>query len=139
LRPNFRQKQRQTSGGHSALRAQKQTHIEQKAIINLVSARQRCAPDRFDMENAMDTPEIKTIFDGTDWELAPLEISHIEKLYPNQLAYHESSSTLALIVTRSFSGEDFALSEAGQLFIEAALEKGQRKDGKAVKAAWVVC
>jgi hypothetical protein len=43
-----------------------------------------------------------------------------------------------LIVKRSITGEDFALSEAGLLFLEAALEKGERKNGKPVEAAWIV-
>ena len=46
------------------------------------------------------------------------------------LAYCEASATLALIVKRSANGQDFALSEAGLLYIEAALNKGALKDGK---------
>ena len=54
------------------------------------------------------------------------------------LAYCEASATLALIVKRSANGQDFTLSEAGLLYIEAALNKGALKDGKPVRAAFVV-
>ena len=75
--------------------------------------------------------DVKTIFDPTsEWEQARLEVSHHERFYPNSLAYNESSGTMALIVTRSFSGDDFALSEAALLFLEAALEKASEKTTK---------
>lgn len=43
-----------------------------------------------------------------------------------------------MIVKRSTTGDDFALSEAGLEYLLATLDKGARKDGKVVRQAFVV-
>jgi hypothetical protein len=85
-------------------------------------------------------PDLTGIFDTTsDWEHASVEDCKQGKLFPNMLAYHESTKTLCVIVKRSTTGTDFALSEAGLNYLLTAVEKGAaRKDGKPVKHALVV-
>jgi hypothetical protein len=79
------------------------------------------------------------IFDGDDgWFFPSAELCKRESLAPNILAFCEATATLALVVKRSFTGQDFALSEAGLCYIEATLHKGALKDGKPVHAAFVV-
>jgi hypothetical protein len=67
---------------------------------------------------------------NSDWEHASIEDCKHGKLFPNMLAYHEPTKTLCVIVKRSMTGTDFALSEAGLNYLLTALEKGAaRKDG----------
>jgi hypothetical protein len=87
-------------------------------------------------------PDLTGIFDaspGSSWEHASIEDCKRGKLFPNMLAYHEISATLALIVKHSTTGTDFALSQAGLNYLLTALEKGAaRKDGKPVRHALVI-
>jgi hypothetical protein len=84
-------------------------------------------------------PDLTEIFDTNSWEHAPIEECKRGRIYPNQLAYQEPTATLALIVKRSNSGNDFALSQVGLDYLLNALEKGEaRKDNKPVKHALVV-
>ena len=76
--------------------------------------------------------------ENSGWTWAPIETCKRLKLFPNRLAFHETTATLALIVKRSMSGDDFALSEAGLSYLLAALKNGARKDGKALRHALVV-
>ena len=81
-------------------------------------------------------PDPTKIFDAdSDWEFASVETCRRGRVFPNMLAYHEASATLALIVKRSKTGTDFALSEAGLNYLLAALDKGERRDGKPVRHA----
>jgi hypothetical protein len=92
----------------------------------------------------MDTQQIPnpvvSIFDGegSGWFFPSAELCKRENVSPNLLAYCEAGATLALVVKRSFSGQDFALSEAGLIYLETTLAKGTLKDGKPVRAAYVV-
>lgn len=82
---------------------------------------------------------VEGIFNGEDgWFFPSAELCKREGLAPNMLAFCEAGATLALVVKRSFTGQDFALSEAGLCYIEAMLNKGSLKDGKPVRAALVV-
>jgi hypothetical protein len=76
--------------------------------------------------------------DSADWEWAPTNICQREGLHPNLLAYSASRAAICLIVRRSPSGDDFAVSEAGLRYLEAALEDGARGDGKTVLHGLVV-
>jgi len=85
-----------------------------------------------------ETP-VAGIFDhGSGWFFPSAGLCKRESLAPNILAFCEATATLALVVKRSFAGVDFALSEAGLCYIEAMLHKGALKDGKPVRAAFVV-
>jgi hypothetical protein len=83
---------------------------------------------------------VAAIFDGEDsgWFFPSAGVCKRESLAPNMLAFCEATATLALVVKRSFAGVDFALSEAGLCYIEAMLHKGALKDGRPVRAAFVV-
>jgi hypothetical protein len=84
-------------------------------------------------------PDLTSIFDETsDWIFASIETCKREKLFPNMLAYCENQATLALIVKRSATGQDFALNEAGLNYLLAALDNGGLKDGSPVRHAFVV-
>jgi hypothetical protein len=91
-------------------------------------------------EATFETNPVAGIFDeGSDWIFPSQELCQRSKIFPNLLAYSESRATLVVIVKRSMRGEDFALSEAGLLYVEAALDKGALKNGsKPVRAAFVV-
>ena len=53
---------------------------------------------------------VQATFDSTSWDYAPHSVLQRERIFPNTLAYNESSATLCVIVKRS-SGGDFALSQ----------------------------
>jgi hypothetical protein len=87
----------------------------------------------------MTTNDIDDLFDqGTDWEFAAPEVGHFEGFHPNILAYREATATVGLICKRSTAGGDCSVSEAGLVLIEAMQNRGARKDGKAVRSAFVV-
>jgi hypothetical protein len=111
-----------------------------RADINSIPVNAPCVDGNACVKVISMSPDLTNLFNSDDsgWEFAPTEICQHEKLWPNTLAYHESSTTLVLIVKRSTTGEDFALSVAGLQFLLDALKKGERKDGKVVKAAFVV-
>lgn len=69
---------------------------------------------------------IKGIFDDNNsgWQYASKEECKRGKFWPNTLAYCRDTETLVLIVKRSMAGEDYAMSQAGLLYLEAALERG---------------
>jgi hypothetical protein len=92
------------------------------------------------LDSQLVEPDLTEIFDAnSNWEHASVEACKQGKLYPNMLAYHEPTEMLCLIVKRSTTGSDFALSQAGLNYLLSALEKGAaRKDGKPVKHALVV-
>jgi hypothetical protein len=79
-----------------------------------------------------------SVTDLSDWKFASTDVCKRENIFPNQLAYCEDTATLAVVVRRSPSSRDFALGEGGLKFISAALEKGERKDGKPVFRALVI-
>ena len=79
------------------------------------------------------------IFDDEGgWFFPSAELCKRESIAPNALAFCEARATLALIVKKSVSGQDYALGETGLVFIEAMLAKGTLMDGKPVRAAFVV-
>jgi hypothetical protein len=85
------------------------------------------------------TNPVASIFDDNgDWFFPSPALCKRENVYPNLLAYGKSRATLVVIVKRSKTGTDFALSEAGLLYLEATLDKGTLKDGTPVRAAFVV-
>jgi hypothetical protein len=91
------------------------------------------------MEATLDTNPVAGIFDNDgDWFFPSTELCKRENISPNMLAFCETSATLVLVVKRSFTGQDFALSEAGLIYLETTLAKGALKDGKPVRAAYVV-
>jgi hypothetical protein len=75
---------------------------------------------------------------NAEWEFATMAQLQDGNIWPNMLAYHESSATIALIVKRSPKGGDFALGKAGHDCIEAALESGHRLDGRPIRQAFIV-
>jgi hypothetical protein len=84
-------------------------------------------------------PDLSCLFEeNSGWIFAPIETCKRRKLFPNMLAHCETSAALALIVERSTTGKDFALSETGLNYLITALDKGALKDGKAVLHAFVV-
>lgn len=86
-----------------------------------------------------ETNPVAGIFDeGSDWYYPSPVKCRLENISPNILAFCKARATLALIIKRSAKGQDFALSEAGLLYLEAALDKGTLKDGTPVRAAFVV-
>lgn len=91
-------------------------------------------------EATLETNPVASIFDGegSGWFFPSAGWCKRENIGPNMVAFCETSATLALVVKRSFSGQDFALSEAGLCYIEATLVKGALKDSKPVRAAFVV-
>jgi hypothetical protein len=90
-------------------------------------------------EATLETNPVAGIFDGgSDWVFPSPALCKRENISPNMLAFCKARATLALIVKRSATGQDFALSEAGLLYIEATLDKGALKDGTPVRAAFVV-
>ena len=79
------------------------------------------------------------IFDeNSGWFFPSPALCKRENISPNMLAFRETTATLCLIAKRSINGHDFALSEAGLLYLEATLDKGALKDGRPVHAAFVV-
>jgi hypothetical protein len=93
------------------------------------------------IEVNLETNPVAGIFDdekNSDWIFPSPALCKRENIYPNLLAYSKSLATLVVIVKRSATGQDFALSEAGLLYIEATLAKGALKDGTPVCAAFVV-
>jgi hypothetical protein len=85
------------------------------------------------------TNPVASIFDhGDDWHFPSEELCRREKLWPNLLAFNKTNATLALVVKRSFRGTDFALSEAGLLYLESTLAKGTLQDDSPIRAAFVV-
>jgi hypothetical protein len=84
------------------------------------------------------TPDVLGVFDTTHWEHASDVTCKREQILPNRLAYSETSGTLALIVKRSRTGNDFALSKAGLDYLLSASEKGRRKDGKPIRHTIIV-
>jgi hypothetical protein len=80
------------------------------------------------------------IFDNEDgvWYYPTPALCRRENIAPNILAFCKARATLALVVKRSATGQDFALSEAGLLYLEATIDKGELKDGTPVRAAFVV-
>ncbi len=87
-----------------------------------------------------ETNPVAGIFDNLDsvWYYPSPELCKRENISPNMLAFCKARATLALIVKRSATGQDFALSEAGLLYLETVLAKGSLKDGTPVSAAFVV-
>ena len=85
------------------------------------------------------TNPVADIFDNdSDWFLPSPALCKRENIYPNLLAYSKGQATLVLILKRAKSGSDFALSQAGLLYLEAMLETGTLKDDSPVRAAFVV-
>jgi hypothetical protein len=90
------------------------------------------------------TVKTEDLFDDlTLWSFAPIEACQREKIVPNELAYREDRSALALFVKRGRSGSyggpgGFALMEGGLNYLIDAMEKGQTNKGKLVAEAWVV-
>jgi hypothetical protein len=90
-------------------------------------------------EATLETNPVAGIFDNDGgWFFPSTALCKRENISPNLLAYCEAGATLALVVKRSFTGQDFALSEAGLIYLETMLAKGTLKDGKPVRAALVV-
>jgi hypothetical protein len=84
-------------------------------------------------------PDFIGIFeDNSEWTFASPGICKTKNVFPNMLAFSETQATLCLIVKRSTTGDDFALSEAGLEYLLATLDKGARKDGKVVRQAFVI-
>jgi hypothetical protein len=84
------------------------------------------------------TNPVAGIFDNLDiWHYPTPALCRQKNIAPNILAFCKARATLALIVKRSTRGQDFALSEAGLLYLEATLDKGELKDGTPVRAAFV--
>jgi hypothetical protein len=79
------------------------------------------------------------IFDDKgDWYFPSQELCKQKNISPNELAFNKARGTMALVVKRSARGTDFALSEAGLLYLETTLAKGMLKDGAPVREAYVV-
>jgi hypothetical protein len=53
-----------------------------------------------------------------DWEFAPRELLEREKVFRNQIAYHPGTASVALMLKRSQSGADFAMSVAGLDYLD---------------------
>jgi hypothetical protein len=95
--------------------------------------------DVLDLVEQPMTNAVAGIFnENSDWFFPSPELCKRENLFPNMLAYCKVRATLALIVKRSTTGTDYALSEAGLAYLEATLAKGTLKDGAAVRSAFVV-
>jgi hypothetical protein len=89
--------------------------------------------------NEAENNPVAGIFDNNcDWYYPSPELCKQANIYPNMLAFCKARATLVLIVKRSAEGQDFALSEAGLLYLEATLDKGTLKDGMPVRTAFVV-
>jgi hypothetical protein len=79
------------------------------------------------------------IFDhDRDWFFPSAAACKRLNIARNLLAYCEPRATLALVVKRSVTGPDFALSEAGLIYLETTLAKGALPDGKPVRAVFAV-
>jgi hypothetical protein len=84
-------------------------------------------------------PNINGLFDNSkEWQWAPTRVCQREGFFPNMLAYSEAQATLALIIKRSTTGDEFALSKVGLDYQETAEKEGARGDGKPVRHALIV-
>jgi hypothetical protein len=76
------------------------------------------------LQSLLVEPDLSGLFqENAGWHWASFETSKRHKLFPNQLAYWKSQATFGLIVQRSTTGTDFAMSAAGLNHLLAALER----------------